>query len=111
MSPARLESPEGQKFAKAEVLESPARGVAAVTFYGPGQVICLGSSAASPAQGPLSFSPRASDLSAKLSTPLESYDAARGNWVKVGSLRVAPKMTFDVSLGPGEWKAFRVSNL
>jgi hypothetical protein len=110
-SPARLDSPEGQKFAKAEVLESPARGVAAVTFYGPGQVICLGSSAASSAQGSLSFSPRASDLSTKLSTPLESYDTAKGTWVKVGTLQVAPKMTFEVSLGPGEWKAFRVSSL
>jgi hypothetical protein len=110
-SPARLDCPDGQKFAKAEVLEPPARGVSAVTFYGPGQVICLGSSASSTVQGSLSFPPRGSDLSSKLSTSLESHDASKGTWAKVGTLRVAPRMTFEVSLGPGEWKAFRVSSL
>jgi hypothetical protein len=107
----RLDSPEGLVFSKAEVLEPPSRGVSAIAFYGPGQVICIGSTAVAPAQGSVSFSPRASDLANKLSTPLESYDPAKGTWVKVGSLRVSPKMSFEVSIGPGEWKAFRVSNL
>ena len=111
VSPARIDTPDGLKFAKSEVLDSPAKGVAAVTFYGPGQVICLGSSAATSGQGSVNFSPRASDLSSKLSTSLESYDTAKGTWVKVGTLRVSPRMTFEVSLAPGEWKAFRVSNL
>lgn len=110
-APSRMKSQEGAAFAKSEVLEPPARGVVAASFYGPGQVICLGSSSSSPSHGVVAFTPRAPELSTRLSTSLEAYDAAKGTWNKVGSLRVLPKMTFEASLGPGEWKAFRVSSL
>jgi hypothetical protein len=110
-SPARLEIPEGFRFAKSEVLDSPARGVSAITFYNPGQVICLGNSGSSAARGAVSFSPRAPELATQLTTSLESYDQTKSTWSKVGSLRVLPKMTFEASLGPAEWKAFRLSNL
>jgi hypothetical protein len=110
-SPAALETREGLVFAKSDSLEPPARGVSAITFYNPGQVVCLGNSGPSAVRGTVTFSPRASELSTRLTTSLEAYDLARGTWSKVGSLRVLPKMTFEASLGPGEWKAFRLTNL
>lgn len=110
-APARLESPDAMRFAKADLLDPPARGVAAVCFYGPGQIICLGSSAPSAAHGTVNFSPKAPELSNRLSTSLEAYDPNKGTWAKVGTLRVTARMTFDATLGPGEWKAFRVSSL
>ncbi len=100
---------EGSRYLKAERLETAPRGVHAISFYGPGQTICTGNASTLPVRGPLSFTPRAAELSKRLSTPLEEYDPTKGSWQKIASLRVFPTMTFDVSLNPGEWKAFRVS--
>ncbi len=105
----RLEVRQGERFAKAELLDLPVRGLHAVSLHGPGQAICVGNSSAAPLRASVSFAPRAAELSKRLSTPLEEYDRASGSWAKVSSLRVFPTMTFDVALGPGEWKAFRVS--
>ena len=66
---------------------------------------------ATPTHGTVVFAPRGPELSTRLSASLDAYDPAKGTWSKVGSLRVLPKMTFEASLGPGEWKAFRLSNL
>jgi hypothetical protein len=98
------------KFAKSERIEPPARGVFGVTFYSPGQVICLGNSTPSPARFTVTFAPRAADLSRHLSTPLEEYDPTKGSWNKVGSLRVSPTMAFDATVEPNDWKAFRISS-
>jgi len=108
-SGSRFEVRHGVRFAKAELLETPVRGLHAVTLYGPGQAICLGNSSTVPTRTPVSFAPRAPELSKRLSTPLEEYDRASGSWARVSTLRVFPTMTFEASLGPGEWKAFRVS--
>jgi hypothetical protein len=108
-SGSRLEVKHGIRFAKAELLEMPVKGLHAVSFHGPGQVICLGNSSSVPARTSVSFAPRAPELSKRLSTPLEEYDRASGSWLKASTLRVFPTMTFEASLGPGEWKAFRVS--
>ena len=96
------------RFGKAEVLEQPAAGVSAVSFYDPGQVVCVGNGSSSQVAAKVVFPPRARDLSKKLTTALEAYDAG-GSWAKVGSVKVLPSMSFDASLRPGEWKAFRVS--
>ncbi|HYB75412.1 MAG TPA: hypothetical protein VEC08_00485 [Nitrososphaerales archaeon] len=106
---SRLEVAQGERFAKAELLDLGVRGTHAVSFYGPGQVICIGNSSSSAAKLTVGFPPKAPDLSKRLSTPLEEYDRAGESWTKVSALRVLPTMTFDASLGPGEWKAFRVS--
>ncbi len=108
-SAGRVQGRGATRFASAEPLEAPARGVFAVSFSGPGQVICLGNSSGSAALAKMSFAPRAHELSKRLSTPLEALDPSAGSWEKVGTLRVLPVMTFDANLGPGEWKAFRVA--
>jgi hypothetical protein len=108
-SGSRLEVKHGVKFARAELLEMPVRGLHAVSLHGPGQVVCLGNSSTVPARASVSFAPHSPELSKRLSTPLEEYDRASGSWAKVSTLRVFPTMTFEASLGPGEWKAFRVS--
>jgi len=108
-SGSRLEVKHGIRFAKAELLEMPVRGLYGVSLHGPGQAICLGNSSVVPARTPVNFAPRAPELSKRLTTPLEEYDRASGSWVKASTLRVFPTMSFETSLGPGEWKAFRVS--
>ena len=108
-SGGRIGSKMGTKEAKSERLELPARGVLGVTFYAPGQVGCLGNGAPTQARFAVSFSPKAADLSRRLSTPLEEYNPSRGTWNKTGTLRVSPTMAFDASLEPGQWKAYRIS--
>ncbi len=105
----KADSKLGTKFAKSERVEVPLRGVYGVSFHTPGQVVCLGNSTSSQARFTVSISPRAAELSKRLSTPLEVYEPARGSWTKTGSLRVSPTMSFEVSLEPNEWKVFRVS--
>ena len=105
----RLESQKGTKFASWDSLDLPAKGVWGVSYSSPGQVICLGNGNPAPARLEVRFAPRAAELSRRLSTPLESYDQSAGTWTKSGSLRVFQTMSFEASLGPGEWKAFRVS--
>ena len=100
---------QGTKFAKSERLDVPAKGVSGITFYTPGQVVCLGNSTSSPARFTVTFPPRAGDLTRHLSTPLEEYDPAKGAWNKTGSLRVSPAMAFEASLEPNGWKAYRAS--
>jgi len=110
-SGGRIESKVGTKVANSEQIDLSARGVFGVNFFGPGQVICLGNTTAVGARFAVNFSPRAADLSKHLSIPLEVYDPSKDSWTKTGSLRVLPNMTFEASLGPNEWKAFRVSSL
>jgi len=92
-----------------EAIASPG-GAHAVSFCGPGQVLCVGNSTAQPLRAHVTFAGRAPGLTRKLSTPLEEYDPDRGAWSKIGSLRVSPQMAFDAPLGPCEWRAYRVSN-
>jgi hypothetical protein len=107
----KLDSKAGQRFQKCERVEVQQRGAYAVTFYNPGQVICLGSNSGSPLRVSLAFPPRAGDFAKKLSTPLEEYDPAKGSWTKTGSLRISPIMSFEASLVPNGWKAYRVSTV
>ena len=105
----RLEARSGSRFAKSERLETQQRGVFAVSFYTPGQVICLGNASGSAVRSPLSFPPRAAEFAKRLSTPLEEYDPAKGAWTKTGSIRVSPAMSFEASIPANGWKAYRVS--
>lgn len=108
-SGGKIESKLGTKFSKSERIDLPVRGVYGVTFHTPGQVICLGNSTGAQARFTVSFSPRTADLSKHLSALLEAYEPLKGSWAKTGSLRVSPTMSFETSLEPNEWKAFRVS--
>jgi hypothetical protein len=108
-SGSRIESKLGLKFAKAERLELPARGVVAITFHTPGQAICLGNATGSQARLTVNFAPRAAELSKHLTVPLEEYDPAKAVWSKAGSLRVSPTMTFEAAVEAGGWRAYRVS--
>jgi hypothetical protein len=109
ISGSHVSGKEASKFANAERIESTPKGTMALSFSGPGQTICVANPSTLPVRGPLSFSPRGTELSKRLSTPLDEYDIANGTWKKVAALRVFPTMTFEVSLGTGEWKAFRLS--
>ena len=108
-SGGKIDSNVGTRFAQSERVETNVRGMSCLSFYGPGQVICLGNSAASQVRLTVSFPPRAAELAKHLSTPLEAYEPSKGTWTKIGSLRVLPTMSFETELGPNEWKAFRVS--
>lgn len=106
----RVASKGGAGYGKSERVDVPAREVFGVTFHSPGQIICLGSSASSSTRFTVSFSPRAADLTRRLSTPLEEYDPSTRVWNKTGSLRVSPAMSFEASLAPSGWKAYRISS-
>ncbi len=108
-SAPKVDSKAGAKFGKSERIEIPGKGVYGVTFYTPGQIICIGNATASQVRCSVNFAPRAADLSKRLSTPLETYDPTKGSWSKSGSLRVLPTMSFEASLEPNDWKVFRVS--
>lgn len=105
----KVEGRGGSKFNRWERVELPQREVCAVTFYDPGQVVCLGNTAPTPVRLKVSFPPRAPDYARKLSAPLDEYDPAKRTWTKVATLRVSPSMSFECSLGPGTWKAYRTS--
>ena len=108
-SGGRVEAKLGSKFAKAERLDLPVRGVFAMTFHTPGQSVCLGNATGSQARFTVTFAPRAAELSKHLSVPLEEYDPVKGGWNRTGSLRVSPAMSFEASLEANGWKAYRVS--
>ncbi len=79
------------------------------TFYGPGQYVCAGNSSVRPVHTNVSFQPRDPGLLKHLSGHLEELDQRNLTWQRSASIRVSPKMTMELSLGPGEWKVFRVS--
>ena len=108
-SGAKAESKVGTRFAKGERLEVPTRGAYALLFHTPGQVICIGNGTPSQVRFTVSFPPKAAELSKHLSTSLEAYEPSKGTWVKVGSLRVSPTMSFEATIEPNDWKAYRVS--
>lgn len=105
----KLETRGGTRFAKSERIEVPGRGVRAICFYTPGQVICIGNVSSTSARFTVTFAPRAAELAKKLTSPLEEFDIKNGTWTRSGSLRVAPTMSFEASLEPNAWKAYRVS--
>lgn len=101
---------EGQRFGGCGEVEVSTHGADAISFYGPGQVICVGNSTSAPTRAHVAFSGKTSGLAKKLSTPLEEFELQGRTWNKIGSLRVSPTMAFDAPLGPAEWKVYRVSN-
>ncbi|MBI3841430.1 MAG: hypothetical protein HY297_05725 [Thaumarchaeota archaeon] len=109
LSGSKVECRKGTKFAKAELLDLPSRGLHGVSFSSPGQILCIGNATNQQARSTVTFSPRGAELSKHLSVPLETLDPAKATWAKVASLRVLPTMSFEASLGPNEWKAFRIS--
>ncbi|HXY55972.1 MAG TPA: hypothetical protein VEH01_00020, partial [Nitrososphaerales archaeon] len=110
-SGTKVESKEGLKFAKADRIDLGTRGVYGLTFYSPGQIVCLGNGTPTQSKLTVSFLPKSPELTKHLSTPLEVYDPSKGSWAKLGSVRVLPTMTFDATVDPGDWKVFRVSTV
>jgi hypothetical protein len=108
-SGAKVDSRVGVKFAKSERLDLTLRGVYGVTFYSPGQIVCLGNSTSSQAHLAVNFPPRAAEHSKHLAVALESYDPSKGSWAKIGTLRVLPTMNFESTIEPNDWKVYRVS--
>jgi hypothetical protein len=108
-SGAKVDSKSGTNFAKCERLDVQQRGVKGMMFHTPGQVLCLGNSNPSPARFTVNVPARAPELSKRLSTALEAYDPARGTWEKVGTVRVSATLSFDASVEPGGWNAYRVA--
>ena len=108
-SGTRPESKGGGRYAGWDRVETGSRPVRGVSFHTPGQVVCLGNSSPAPVRLSVTVRPRAAELARRLSTPLEEFDPARGAWTKVGVVRVSTAMTFEASVGPAGWKAYRVS--
>ena len=108
-SGTKAESSEGMKFAKGERLEVPTRGAYALMFHTPGQVVCIGNGTPSQTRFAVNFPPKAPELSKHLSAALEAYDAPRGTWARVGSVRVSPTMSFEATVEANDWKAYRLS--
>jgi hypothetical protein len=100
----------GHRFARSEQVEVVPRGAHSVSFFGPGQVVCVGNSSNTAVAARVTLAPKSPGLSKRLMTPLEEFDSSNRSWNKIGSLRVSPSITFDAPLGPGDWKAYRVSN-
>jgi outer membrane phospholipase A len=44
-----------------------------------------------------------------LSVGVEELDKTSGSWNRFQTLRVAQAMSLEVSMGTGEWKAFRLA--
>ncbi len=109
-SGARVESKVGTKFAKGERLDIPIKGVCGVTFYSPGQIICIGNGTSSQVRFTVGFAPRAAELSKHLSCALEAYETGKGSWAKIGSIHVSPTMSFEATVEANDWKAYRVSS-
>jgi hypothetical protein len=109
-SSARVESKVGTRFAKGERIEIPIKGVCGVTFYSPGQIICIGNGTSSQVRFTVAFAPKAAELLKHLSGALEVYDTARCTWAKISSIRVSPTMSFEASVEANDWKAYRVSS-
>ena len=105
----RVELSQGQRFSRCEQVEVSNRGAHAISFNGPGQVLCLGNSNAAPVRARIEVAPKASGLVKRLTTALEEFEPTRGTWNEIGSVRVSPAISFDASVGPGEWKAYRLS--
>ncbi|MDG6920518.1 MAG: hypothetical protein JRN59_03225 [Nitrososphaerota archaeon] len=108
-SGAKLESKGNARFAGWERVDTGVRSVRGVSFHTPGQVVCLGNSSPGAARVTVAFTPRAPELARRLGTDLEELDPASGAWTKVGTVRVSSAMSFDASIGPAGWKAYRVS--
>jgi len=108
-SGAKAESKAGTKFGKGERLEIPVKGICGATFYSPGQIICIGNGTSSQARFTVAFAPKAAEFLKHLSGALEAYDAAKGTWTKIGSIRVSPTMSFEATVEANDWKAYRIS--
>ena len=91
-------------------MEIPVKGVCGVTFYSPGQIMCIGNGTSSQVRFTLAFAPKAAELLKHLSCALETYDAAKGTWAKIESIRVSPTMSFEASVEANDWKAYRLSS-
>ncbi len=106
----RTEIERGERFEKCEQVEVAPKGTAAVSFYNPGQVVCVGNSTSSLAKVRVTVSPKATGFSKRLVTPLEEFEPSSGTWNKIGTIRVSPAMTFEAPVGAGDWMAYRLSN-
>jgi len=106
----RVELGGGRRFGSCEEARVSPDEAHGISFYGPGQVVCVGNSSLAPVKAHIAFAGRAPGLAKRLSTPLEELEPGTGTWNKIGSLRVSPQLAFDAPLGPGEWKAYRISN-
>jgi hypothetical protein len=106
-------SPQGandMEFAGAEKAGAEDSRISAVSLFGPGQVVCVGNSSEASVRTLVRFGPRDPGLSKKLTAGLEELDAQTGSWRKVSAIKVLPSMSFELSLGAGEWKVFKVSS-
>ncbi|MDV3277434.1 MAG: hypothetical protein LYZ69_03080 [Nitrososphaerales archaeon] len=108
-SGAELRAENGWKFSGSEAAHPEDARLAAITFHGPGQVICTGNGSESALRTKVVFRPRDPELSKRLSIGLHELDPSSGSWQKAGTLKILPSMSFDIALGPGEWRAFRLS--
>lgn len=107
LADARVE--RGWKFSGAELAQPHDARLSSVSFFGPGQAVCVGNESGGTVRNSVSFKPRDPALSKHLSVGLEELDPSTGAWKKASTVRVLTSMSLEVELGPSEWKAFRIS--
>jgi len=100
---------QGWRYSAAEGAETHNRDFAAVTFYGPGQDICVGNMSRSSGRSRIVLRPREPELTKHLSVGLYELDPSAGSWNRLSTVRVLTSIGFEVDLGPGEWRAFRLA--
>jgi len=100
----------GFDFSGSEAVRTDDSRVSAFTLFGPGQVVCAGNSSEAPIRTKMAFKPRDPEMSKHLTIGLHELDAQSGSWKKTSTIKVLPAMSLELSLGPGEWKAFKLSS-
>jgi len=99
----------GWSFSGSEPASAGEGRVSAASFFLPGQAICVGNLSNETVRTGVSFKPRDPSLTRHLSVRLQRLDKTNGSWENVSPIRVLSPMTFDVTLGPSDWGAFRLS--
>ncbi len=99
----------GSAFSGSELATADESGLAAASFFTPGQTICVGNSSDASVKSKVSFRARDPSLTRHLSVKLERFDPKTGSWESFSSVRVLSPMSFELSLGALDWGAFRLS--
>jgi hypothetical protein len=107
---AEAEGGGDYNFSGAERVKAEDARISAVSFFDPGQFVCAGNWSEAPVRTRLVFRPRDSDMTKRLTVGLNELETQAGSWKKIAAIKVVPHMSFELSLGPGEWKAFKLSS-
>ena len=108
LSSERAKLARGESFSHGERI-APADRLVAFNFYGPCQYLAVGNPTQRSVHASVAVPPRVPELSKRLTADFEEFDQESGGWKRWATVRVLRAMTLDLTVGPGAWRAFRVS--